>query len=43
MKKAITVLAISTLTLTSCSSGWSCKASYVKANKKTKVESIKNA
>jgi PBP1b-binding outer membrane lipoprotein LpoB len=43
MKTAITVLAISTLTLTSCSSGWSCKASYVKTNKKTEVERVQNA
>ena len=43
MKKAITVLAISTLTLTSCSSGWSCKARYVKTDKKVEVEKTKNA
>lgn len=43
MKKSVTVLAIFTLTLTSCSSGWSCKARYVKADKKAEVEKTKNA
>lgn len=43
MKKAKLVLAISALTLTSCSSGWSCKASYVKTSKKTEVEKTQNA
>lgn len=43
MKKAILVLAISAFTLTSCSSGWSCKASYVKADKKAEVEKTQNA
>jgi hypothetical protein len=43
MKKGILVLVLSsTALLTSCSSGWSCKASYVKVDKtKTANEEIK--
>ena len=43
MKKAITVLAISTLTLTSCSSGWSCQKRYVNAKQTKTIEQKKNA
>lgn len=42
MKKGIIVLALtSTALLTSCSSGWSCKASYVKNQKNKEIEKLK--
>jgi protein involved in sex pheromone biosynthesis len=42
MKKKFAILAISsTALLTSCSSGWSCKGSYVKADKNKSIEKTK--
>ena len=42
MRKGIIVLALSsTALLTSCSSGWSCKGSYVKADKNKSIEKTK--
>jgi protein involved in sex pheromone biosynthesis len=44
MKKKLAIFAISsTALLTSCSSGWSCKGSYVKAEKTKSIEKIKEA
>ena len=44
MKKISLVLALSTIVLlTSCSSGWSCRSSYVNAKQTKKVEQKKNA
>ena len=44
MRKKIAVLAVSSAALlTSCSSGWSCKASYVKADKSKEIEKTKDA
>jgi hypothetical protein len=44
MKKISLVLALSTIvSLTSCSSGWSCKSSYVNAKQTKTIEQKKNA
>ena len=44
MRKGIIVLALSsTALLTSCSSGWSCKARYVKVEKSKEIEKTKDA
>ena len=44
MKKISLVLALSTLVLlTSCSSGWSCRSSYVNAKQTKTIEQKKNA
>ena len=44
MRKGIIVLALSsTALLTSCSSGWSCKARYVKAEKSKEIEKTKTS
>lgn len=44
MKKISLVLALSTVVLlTSCSSGWSCRSSYVNAKQTKTIEQKKNA
>jgi len=44
MKKISLVLALSTVVLlTSCSSGWSCRLSYVNAKQTKTIEQKKNA